>query len=52
MLPSPALEYECEVWEGNKTQGALLESVMLTGAKHILWCSSKTSNEAVREIWV
>ena len=31
--------------EGNKTQAAALESVMLGGAKRILGCSS---NEAVR----
>ena len=34
--------------EGNKTQAATLESVMLGGAKRILGCSSKTCDEAVR----
>ena len=42
------LEYGSEVWEGNKSQTAALESVMLGGAKRILGCSSKTCNEAVR----
>ena len=44
----PTLEYGSEVWEGNKSQAAALESVMLCGAKRILGCSSKTCNEAVR----
>ena len=44
----PTLEYGREVWEGNKTQVASLESVMLGGAKRILACSSRTCNEAVR----
>ena len=44
----PTLEYGSEVWEGNKSQTAALESVMLGGAKRILGCSSKTCNEAVR----
>ena len=34
--------------EGNKSQAPVLESVMLSGAKRILGCSSKTCNEAVR----
>ena len=38
----PTLEYGSEVWEGNKA------SVMIGGAKHILGCSSRTCNEAVR----
>ena len=42
------MEYGCEVWEGNKTQAAALEYVMLGGAKRILGCSSKTCNEAVQ----
>ena len=46
----PTLEYGSEVWEANKTQAAALESVMVRGAKHILGCSSKTCNEAVRGI--
>ena len=33
------------MWEGNKSQAAVLESVML---ELILGCSSKTCNEAVR----
>ena len=37
-----------EVWEGNKSQAAALESVLLGGVKRILGCSSKTCNEAVR----
>ena len=44
----PTLEYGSEVWEGNKSQTAALESVMLGGAKRILGCCSKTCNEAVR----
>ena len=44
----PTLEYGSEVWEGNKTQAASLESVLLGGAKRILGCSSRTCNEAVR----
>ena len=46
----PSLEYgsEFEVWEGNKSQAAALESVLLGGGKRILGCSSKTCNEAVR----
>ena len=31
----PTLEYGSEVWEGNKSQTAALESVMLGGAKRI-----------------
>ena len=44
----PTLEYGSDMWEANKTQVVVLESVMLRGAKHILECSSKTCNEAVR----
>ena len=45
----PSLEYGSEVWEGNKSQAAALESVLLGGGKRILGCcSSKTCNEAVR----
>ena len=44
----PSLEYGNEVWEGNKSQAAVLESVLLGGGKRILGCSSKTCNEAVR----
>ena len=43
----PSLEYGSEVWEGNKSQAASLESIMLGGAKCVLGCSSKTCNEAV-----
>ena len=43
----PSLEYGNEVWEGNKSQAAALESVLLGGGKRILGCSSKTCNEAV-----
>ena len=44
----PTLEYGSEVWEGNKSQAASLESVMLGGAKRTLGSTSKTCNEAVR----
>ena len=44
----PTLEYGSEVWEVNTSQAAALESVMLGGAKHMLGCSSRTCNEAVR----
>ena len=43
----PTLEYGSEIWEDNKCQAAVLESVMLGAAKCILGCSSKTCNEAV-----
>ena len=43
----PSLEYGSEVWEGNKSQAASLESIMLGGAKRVLGCSSKTSNEVI-----
>ena len=36
------------MWEGNQAQVNALESIILGGAKKILGCSSKTSNEAVR----
>ena len=32
----PSLEYGSEVWEGNKSQAAALESVLLGGGKRIL----------------
>ena len=41
-----SLEYGSEVWEGNKSQAASLEN-MLGGAKRVLGCSSKSSNEAI-----
>ena len=44
----PTLEYDSEVWEANKAQASVLESVVLIGAKRILGCSSRTCNEAVR----
>ena len=44
----PSIEYGSEVWKGNKSQADFLESIILDGAKRILWCSSKTCNEAVR----
>ena len=44
----PGIEYESEVWEGNKSQAGSLESIILDGAKRILGCSSKTCNEAIR----
>ena len=43
----PTLEYGSEVWKANKAQ-LLLWSLVLGGAKHILGCSSRTCNEAVR----
>ena len=43
----PSLKYGSEVLEGNKSQAASLESIMLGGAKRVLGCSSKTSNEAI-----
>ena len=43
----PTLEYGCEVWEGNKTQAAALESVMIGGAQTYSWVLL-TCNEAVR----
>ena len=43
----PSLKYSSEAWEGNKSQAASLESIMLGGAKRVLGCSSKTSNEAI-----
>ena len=43
----PSLEYASEVWEGNKSPAASLENIMLGGAKRVLGCSSKTSNEAI-----
>ena len=33
--------------EGNKSQAVSLESIMLGGAKRVLGCLSKTSNEAI-----
>ena len=42
----PSLEYGSELWEGNTSQAASLESIMLGGAKLVLGCSSKTSNDA------
>ena len=44
----PTLECGSEVWEANKAQAAALESVVLGEAKHILGCSSRTCNGAVR----
>ena len=43
----PSLEYGSEVWKGNKSQAASLDSIMLGGAKRFLGCLSKTSNEAI-----
>ena len=54
----PTLEYGSDVWEGNKSQryscvriryvGYCGYCTVLTRAKRILGCSSKTCNEAVR----
>ena len=41
----PSLEYGSELWEGNKSQAAALESVLLGGGKRILGCSSKTCRQ-------
>ena len=43
-----SLEYGSEVWEGNKSEAADLESILLGGGKRILGFSSKTCNETVR----
>ena len=40
------------MWEGNKSQAAALESVLLGGGKQILGCSSKTCNEAIRYLGI
>ena len=39
------------MWEGNKSQAAALESVLLGGGKRILGCSSKTMRQ-LRGVWV
>ena len=46
----PSLEeyYGSEVWECNKSQAIVLESIQLSAAKKMIGCSSKTCNEAVR----
>ena len=44
----PSIEYESEVWEGNKSQAGSLESIILDGATWILECSCKTCNDSVR----
>ena len=46
----PSLEYGSEVWEGNKSQMASLESVMLGGAKRVRGCS-KLRMKTFGEIW-
>ena len=45
----PSLEYGSEVWEGNKSQAASPERIMLGGVNRVLECLSKTSNEAIWE---
>ena len=45
---TPSLENGNEVWKGNKSQAAALESVLLGGGNRIIGCSSKTFSEAVR----
>ena len=50
LLPSvlrQRLVYGSEVWDGNMSQAASLESIMLGGDKRVIGCSSKTSNEAI-----
>ena len=47
----PSIEYGSEVWEGNKSQAASLESIILDGTKRILGCSSKTVMRQLEEIW-
>ena len=44
----PSIDYGSEVWEGNKGQTNVLNSVVLGKSKKIRGCSSKTCNEAVR----
>ena len=44
----PTLEHGSEVREANKAQATALDSVVLGGAKCILGCSSRISNETVR----
>ena len=44
----PSIEYGSAVWDCNKNQASALEAIILSGAKNILGCSSKTCNEAVR----
>ena len=44
----PNNEYRSKEWEDIMNQAGSLESIMLDGAKRILGCSSKTSNEATR----
>ena len=51
-LLRPSLEYGSEVWEGDKSQAASLESIVLGGAKRVLGCSSKISQtKPFGEIW-
>ena len=40
-------EYGSEVWDGNKSQAASPEKIMLGGAKRVLGYSSKTSNKTI-----
>ena len=47
----PSLEYGSEVWEGNKSQAASLESIMLGGAKRVLGARPKLQTKPFGEIW-
>ena len=47
----PSLEYGSEAWEGNKSQAASLENIMLGEAKRVLGCSSKLLMKLSGEIW-
>ena len=40
-------EYGSEMWEGNKSRAASLESIMLGEAKLVHECSSKILNAAI-----
>ena len=43
----PSLEYGCEVWNANKCQAKVLESIQLRSCKYILGCSIATCEEPV-----
>ena len=44
----PSLEYGCEVWNTNKCQAKVLESIQLHACEHILGGSVTTCEEPVR----
>ena len=43
----PSLEYDCEVWNTNKCQDKVLESIQLYAGKYILGCCVTTCDEPV-----